>query len=355
MTLASTTPHIPVILIIDDDLVTRTIVSVSLKKQYTVFTAESAKAAGEILVQQIPDLILLDISIPDTDGLSFFAALQKNTLWKDIPVIFLTAVENPETEVSCLAKGAMDYIKKPPLLDVLRIRIAHALEIIRLQKTAEKEVKTQKLLAQNKTDLTATCIKESEKLIRGVTKALITAVENKGKYAKGTIRKTAAAAAAIAGMLGKTGGEIQEIYLAALYFDIGMITIPDTVLAKPEKNGVDATIIQKHTDAGAALLENMGSLSRFANAAKYHHEKWDGTGYPEGLKGTEIPQTARIIAAAEVCIALSGTSADAFTATVKNLSGTTLDPEIASALLALVENGEFSRIREIRCIYGESE
>ncbi|HJJ48051.1 MAG TPA: response regulator [Methanocorpusculum sp.] len=346
----------PIILVIDDDFVTRTIVSASLKKQYTVFTAESANAAGEILREQIPDLILLDISMPETDGFAFFASLQKNPLTADIPVIYLTGDDSPETEISCLSTGAMDYIKKPPLIAVLRTRIAHALELTSLRKAVEQEVKTQTLLAQNKTELTYSCIKESEKLIRGITNIITAAVENKGNTAKGTTRKTAAAAAAIAGILGKTGSEIQEIYLASLYYDIGMITVPDTLLAKPEKNEIEELIIQNHTTAGAALLENTGSLSRFARIAKYHHEKWDGTGYPEGLEGKNIPETAQIIAAAEIYTAFSasGTPADTVTKTVLTLSGTTLDPRIANALLALIENGSLSQPHETRTISGEA-
>jgi len=316
--LNSNSPPIPLqatIMVVDDTPDVLIQISELLKDKYKLRLANSARTALRHINDNIkPDLILLDIMMPEMSGYDVIRELKNNLETKDIPVIFLTSMTSVEDEKRGLESGAVDYITKPISPAVMEARIKTHLEnkaaadFIRnknIYLEAEINERTKSMEAiQDVTIFTMTSLAETRDLETGnhiqrtqrYIKALALELQPHPRFSDFLSQKN-----------------IELIFKSARLHDIGKVGIPDRILLKPGRLTVDEFEIMKtHTTIGynaiAKAEEHLGTQVDFLQFAKeivyYHQEKWDGSGYPTGASGDEIPVSARLMALADVYDAL---------------------------------------------------
>ncbi|MBQ2082463.1 MAG: HD domain-containing protein, partial [Lachnospiraceae bacterium] len=258
----------------------------------------------------------------------------------DIPVIFLTADENEDSERMGLSLGAMDFIKKPFVPEVLLLRVKHILELITLQRSLGEEV-------ERKTQ-------ENKKLMIDVVEALAAAIDAKDTYTNGHSHRVAEYSKEIAKRAGYSIAQQNEIYMMGLLHDVGKIGIPDAVINKPGRlNDEEYAIIKTHPVMGAKILENIEGKQRLAIGAKWHHERFDGKGYPDGLAGVAIPEEARILSVADAYDAMTSKrsyrdvlSQEYVRNEIEKGRGTQFDPEFAAIMLGMIYEDKDYNMRE---------
>jgi putative two-component system response regulator len=287
------------ILVVDDNLANLKYIQIQLEDSYRVILAKSGAQALQICKQQIPDLILLDIDMPEMDGFETIAWFKQNTLLSRIPVIFLTANHDIATEIRALESGAMDFITKPFEKSILIHRLELHLRFSQYQQHLENTVK-----------------ELEDSIVISFSELIECRDENTG----GHVQRTSVYVALLAQELRKQGqfmeelsdAEMNMIVRAVILHDIGKIGISDTILLKPGRlDEAEFEIMKTHTVIGARILQKMYERTPTQHYLKYakiiaegHHEKYDGTGYPYRIKGDDIPLCSRIMAAADVYDAL---------------------------------------------------
>ncbi len=295
----------------------------------------------EYLKNHRPDLILLDVKMPDMNGFETLSRLKKSAMiYRDIPVIFLTAEDTQESEISGLKLGAVDFIRKPFIPEVLSMRVNNAIELTRLQYHLTQEV--------------ARKAAENSMLFLHVVKALAEAIDAKDKYTHGHSSRVAKYAREIAQRCGYSNEAVSNVYMMALVHDVGKIGIPDAVINKPGKlTAEEFEQIKEHPVLGARILETIREMPSLAIGARGHHERFDGTGYPDGISGTSIPEEARIIAVADAYDAMSSRRSyrealpqDAVRSEILNGSGTQFDPRFARIMLDIIDEDSAYKLRE---------
>ena len=312
------------ILIVDDEPNNLYLMSQILKDTYKIAFASNGAKALQTFHKIKPDLILLDIMMPEMDGYEVCRQLKNDPLTAKIPVIFITAMVENNEETRGFDVGCVDYITKPICPATLRARVATHLQLYDQKKACE-------LLVQQRTE-------ELESSQHAAIYMLGEASHYNDTDTGKHIWRMAAYSEAIALELGWSTERTKLLRLAATMHDTGKIALPDSILKKPHAlNAVEFSIMQTHTIIGHKILSKSSSpLFQLASEiALYHHERWNGTGYPEGLKEEKIPLSARIIAVADVFDALTMNRPykhaweveDAFNQILK-LSGTHFDPEI---------------------------
>ncbi len=325
------------IYIVDDSQTILKLAEGVLIGSYKVSLFQSGKDALGQMRNDIPDLVLLDISMPEMDGYEVLRYMLDSTLLKKIPVIFLTADTKQESEVQGLEMGAVDYIRKPFSPLVMQQRIARILELTSLRKNLE-------CLVEQKTD-------ELEKIFIQSITTITYAVDAKDRYTKGHSVRVAQYCLAIAKKLNWSKQDCLNLYYIALLHDIGKIGIPDSILNKPVKlSDEEYRMIRNHTTMGANILRPITMVPQICDGARYHHERYDGKGYPYGLKGDEIPYVARIIGIADAYDAITSNRiyekaqvADYAVNELKKGRGTQFDPYLTDVMLSIIEDGfEFS-------------
>lgn len=288
------------ILVVDDDTANLKMAShILVAENMRVSCLKSGIDAIKFLKENKPDLILLDLHMPEMDGFETIAAVQANEQTAGIPVIFLTADDDRETEVKGLIAGARDFIKKPFVPEVLTLRVKNTIELNRLKTNLSNEVekKTQELVEKNE---------KMEKLSMQIVKSLSGAIDAKDTYTNGHSTRVAEYSKEIARRAGFTQKEQNDIYMMGLLHDIGKIGIPDAILNKTSSlTDEEYQIIKTHPSVGAGILTNITELPKLMTGARWHHERYDGKGYPDGISGEDIPKEAQIIAVADSYDAMS--------------------------------------------------
>ena len=303
------------ILIVDDSPENLTVLSELLQPIYLVRAATSGQKALRIAVTAPrPDLILLDVMMPEMDGYQVFEQLRANPATRDIPVIFVTAMDHIEAELHGLNAGAVDYITKPIVPPIMLARVHTQLELKRARdwlrdQNGYLEAEIAKRMAENE-------------LIQEVSiRALAHLAETRDPETGNHILRTQGYVQQLALELRthpRFASTLNERYIQLLarsapLHDIGKVGIPDAVLQKPGPLTSEEWIIMKtHSRLGSEAIElaerDAAETVEFLFLAKeiahWHHEKWDGTGYPDGLAGDAIPISARIMAIADVFDAL---------------------------------------------------
>ena len=333
----------PRIVVVDDD-------SIVLKIAWTILTEADMKAvvlkSGAQLLDYVseneaPDLILLDIRMPDMDGFEVLSKLRsREEKGSEIPVIFLTANEDEAAEAKGLASGAMDYIRKPFVANILVLRVRQAVELVRLQRHLADEV-------EKKT-------KEYEELFIQVVESLATAIDAKDTYTNGHSSRVADYAREIARRFGYSRKQQDGIYMMGLLHDVGKIGVPDSVINKPSRlTDEEYAIIKTHPVLGERILRNIKERPELAVGAHWHHERYDGRGYPDGLLGDAIPEEARIIAVADAYDAMTSTrsyrgilSQERVRDEIEKGRGTQFDPVFADIMLQIISEDTEYRLRE---------
>lgn len=319
--------------IIDDSRTILKFAEGALIGAYRISLFQSGRDALEQMHNDCPDLVLLDINMPQMDGYTVFRRMKDSTELCKIPVIFLTADTKQESEVMGLEMGAMDYITKPFEPLVIQSRIARILELDDLRKHLEK-------LVEEKTD-------EIEKTFIQAITTITYAVDAKDRYTKGHSVRVAQYCLAIAKKLNWSKQDCLNIYYTALLHDIGKIGIPDTILNKPVKlTDEEYSLIRNHTIMGANILRPITMVPGVCDGAQYHHERYDGKGYPYGLAGDDIPYVARIIGIADAYDAITsnriyekGRGEEYAVNELKKGRGKQFDPYLTDVMLSIIEEG----------------
>ncbi len=323
------------VIVVDDDVINLQVAGKILSSSGIRVTAlRTGNALFEYLEKesQMPDLILLDVKMP---GMGGFEAIKKlhslESSASKIPVIFLTADESEGSEKEGLSLGAMDFIRKPFVPEVLRLRVKNAIELVTLQNQLYFEV-------EQKT-------RENKNLFMQVIRALTAAIDTKDEYTKGHSSRVAEYSKMIAKRIGYSDARQDDIYMMAIMHDVGKIGIPITVLNKPGRlTEEEYELIKRHSQMGAAILKNIESNPKYELCAMHHHERYDGTGYPSGLKGDAIPEEARIIAVADAYDAMSSDRSYRTHLTQEMIkdeirlgTGSQFDPKFAEIMLEIIE------------------
>ncbi len=327
------------ILVVDDDVANLTVANRILSAEgMRVSCVKSGSSALKFLASNRPDIILLDVHMPEMDGFETLERIRANENTFDIPVIFLTADNDNDTETRCLRSGAMDFVTKPFMTEVLLLRINHIVELTRLQADLahEVEVKTREVINQQR---------KVEKMTVQIVMALSGAVDAKDTYTNGHSARVAEYSRRIAQLAGFSEQEQDDIYLIGLLHDVGKIGIPDAIINKPSRlNDEEYAIIKTHPIMGEKILQRIEEFPRLVTGAKFHHERYDGKGYPDGLSGENIPVEARIIAVADAYDAMSSKRAyrgvipqQQVREEVAKGKGTQFDPYFADIMLAMID------------------
>ena len=288
------------IFVVDDNDINLTVAREALKKQYRVMPLPSAVKMFTLIEKVIPDLILLDIEMPEMDGFEALHRLKDNTSLAEIPVIFLTSMTDASVEVQGFQLGVVDFIAKPFSVPVLLNRIKTHLDIDDIIR--ERTAKLQRLQSS-------------------LVFVLADMVENRDHGTGGHVERTAAYIKILLEAMRE-----QEVYLdkicnidaelfisSARLHDVGKIAVSDIILNKPDKlTEEEFGRMKAHTTEGERIIDQIvsrtGEGETFLQNAKlfagYHHERWDGKGYPFGLAGTNIPIQGRLMAFADVYDAL---------------------------------------------------
>jgi len=348
------------VLVVDDTPDNLSLMSNLLRTDYKVKLAPSGERALQIVAgDSKPDLILLDIMMPDMDGYEVLRRLQFNPDTEDIPVIFLTAMSASEDESIGLELGAVDYITKPINPAIVMARVRNHLQ---LKRARDFMVHHNNFLEQEVANRTRALAELQDATIRAMASLAETRDNETGNH----IRRTQHYVEALARHLQNhprfqaelTDTTIETIFKSAPLHDIGKVGIPDRILLKPGKlTPEEFEIMKTHTTLGRDAIVAAESETtqdnpffRFAKEITYsHQEKWDGSGYPEGLMGNSIPLSARLMAVADVYDALISErvykpaySHEHAVEIIRDGRGSHFDPDMVDAFLLLSE--EFRRI-----------
>ena len=339
------------ILIVDDTTSNLVILAEMIKSiGYIARPVTSVKQALSAIAAKKPQLILLDIAMPEIDGFDFCEILKQDPIMRDVPIIFISALNSTEDKVKGFKLGAVDFISKPFELEEITLRINTHLKIFQMQN--ELKVHNRRLFKMfNKQVEKVT--DEQKQLIYTLCKMVEAREDKEGKHLEHVVSycKLLAMSLQFSPKFEKrvTASFLDSLLMAAPLHDIGKVYIRDEILLKPGPlTEEEMEIVKTHTELGAEGIREMyeknpsDSLKMAMDIAKYHHEKWDGTGYPCGLAGDEIPLSARILAVVDVYDILTSNRCyrDAYTheeaiAIMKQESGKSFDPDIIEIFLKI--------------------
>lgn len=330
------------VLLVDDD-------RMNLKRAQEILASDDIKIAAALSGEQAigfveknkPDLILLDINMPELDGFETYERIRKLPNGAVVPVIFLTAQDDIQTEVHGFEIGADDFIRKPFVSSIVQKRVKRSIESARLKNHLKDEVARQSRKAEEH-------LRELEKVSIEVIQTLAATIDTKDPYTKGHSSRVSDYSVLIARKMGWDEDRIEELRIMALLHDIGKIAIPDRVLNKPGRLEDDEfEIIKSHTVHGDTILSKVSSLGQISKVARHHHERFDGRGYPDKLSGKEIELEARIVGIADSYDAMSSDrvyrkalSKEIIRQELVKGRETQFDPDILDVALEMFDNGE---------------
>ncbi len=326
---------------------------------YGVLSYTKGSRALQAAVRANPDLILLDVMMPEMSGLELCERLKADVRTESIPVIFLSALSDTEDKVKGFAAGGVDYITKPFHAQEVTVRVRTHIALNSMRKKLQE-------YNDHLQDLVQAQIKEIHESQLATISVLSTLSECRDGITGKHIQRTSLFCRELAVVLQRDSvyaGEISDMFIydifhAAPLHDIGKIGIPDSILMKPGKlTAEEFEIMKTHSTIGAenlqkvqALYPNNSFINMGVNLARSHHEKWNGTGYPQGLSGEQIPLCGRIMALVDVYDAVSSKrpykEASTHEQTVEIIrqgSGTHFDPVIVQAFLSI--ESTFATIR----------
>ncbi|MEA2008036.1 MAG: response regulator [Chloroflexota bacterium] len=321
------------LLLVEDNLVLRGALKEILSMEgFSVFAASNGLEALSIMEVVLPDLIISDISMPQMNGEEFFKAVRNRSEWIAIPFIFLTAHGDEEAILTGRSLGAEDYLVKPINQDELmatvnaRLKRAQELQIVQLQEAYESSLMM-----------------------------LTNAIESRDRYTRGHVERVRDYSLMIGEELGWEKTQLQDLRFGAILHDIGKIYVGESILRKEiPLNSQDWEIIQNHPLVGVDMLKGIPYLAPAIPVVRSHHERWDGSGYPDGLKGEEIPLLARVVAVADVFDAITSDRVYQKARSLKvayqeilDQSGLLFDTAIVEAFKTLWKKGEIQKIVEM--------
>ena len=271
----------PLVVIADDDAQLRLILSqILLKQGYEVVALGEGNAARDVIHERMPDLVILDNYMPGASGNDICKEMKDDPKKRLIPVIMLTGYSETPDKIEAIEAGADDFINKP----------FNAMELV----------------ARVKALIKTKVLNDELDSAEGVIFSLARAIEAKDTYTQGHTERVSQLAVFVAHQLSLPAEEQEALFKGGILHDIGKIAIPDAVLNKPGRlTDEEFVLIRTHPDRGEKICQPLNSMQKALQVIRHHHEKLDGTGYPDKLKGEEIPLVARIMAIVDVYDALS--------------------------------------------------
>jgi putative two-component system response regulator len=289
----------PIVLIVDDNPTNIDILVSALRNDYQLGVAKNGHRAVEYAQKFHPQLILLDIMMPDMNGYEVCRILKNVPETQDTAIIFITAIHETASKTKGFEMGAVDYITKPFNTAEVRARVRTHLTFRRMQ----EELNNQNLLLKRKVE-EKTC--EIQETLQSTIHAMSQMAESRDPYTAGHQQRVSILACAIARKLSMCEDSMDTIRVAGLLHDIGKFRIPVDILNRPgDLLEVEYSMLKIHPKVGFDLLIHIPFSGPVAQIVYQHHEKLDGSGYPRGLKGQEILHEARILAVADVMEAMS--------------------------------------------------
>ena len=289
------------VLVVDDEPNNLQLLGQILQDQYQLSFATDGKKALDVAWKVKPDIILLDIMMPEMDGYETCRRLKADPETSKIPVIFVTAMGEMEDERRGFEVGGVDYITKPVSAPIVLARVSIHLALYDQNRILEE-------IVQQRTKQLRQAFQKLETYSLDSIYRLTRAAEYKDEDTGAHIQRMSHYSAVVARQMGLSENVTNNILYGAPMHDVGKIGIPDRILLKPGKLDADEwDIMRQHTTFGGKILEGSkaGYLKLGEVIALTHHEKWDGSGYPNGLKGKEIPKVGQIVAIADVFDALT--------------------------------------------------
>ncbi|MBG0791014.1 MAG: response regulator [Desulfovibrionaceae bacterium] len=333
------------ILLIDDSKAVRSIMGDGLRRAgFKVEAAQNGEEALEVLDSVVPDLILMDLIMPGINGLELCREIQSREALASVPIVVMSRVSDKVVMRRMIQDGISAYVTKPiginNLVQVLKRILSEQFHLMRVE---------QKRLAAERN------------LTLGSITSLVRALEARDKYTCGHSESVTGIAMGVARHLGFSNNDMARLHIAGLLHDLGKIGVRDNVLLKPGKlTDAEYEHIKEHTTVVADILAPLPGMKDVLLAASSHHERWDGSGYPKGLKGEEIPFIGRIIAVADVYDAMTSDrvyrkalSGETAVKTITEGRGVLFCPECVDAFLKW--HKEFSGVRPKAGLNGRPE
>jgi len=329
------------ILVVDDEDAIREVVSTLLEAQgFRCTVRANGRLALEAFRKDTFDLVLSDIVMPEMDGLKLLAELRNED--PDVPVIMVTAMHDISIALEAIRAGAYDYILKPFEKDQLHLSVRRALEhrkLVMENRTYQSDLEN---LVAERTQQVSIALQDLEQSYDYTLEALGGALDAKDAETEGHCQRVTAFTITIARSMGVDNAQLRHIARGAFLHDIGKMGVPDSILTKPGPlTASERNVMRRHCDIGYSVLERIPFLKEAAEIVLSHQECYDGSGYPRGLKGDQIPLGARIFAVADTLDAMISDrpyrkALPIATAReeIKRFSGKQFDPKVVEVFLS---------------------
>ena len=340
------------VLVVDDSLVIRKTLEEYLQKSgYKVSTVEDGANFFKFISETIPDLIILDKILPDEDGFDILCKLKLNQSFNNIPVILFTTHDEFENEMQGLKLGAECFLSKDTKLEELELWVDKLIakqEKIKVIKdnldTLSKEIADKEGIILEKVMELRDTNRKLRNLSEDLIQVLLKTLEVRDVYTRNHSMNISKLSLIIASYMGMNHDQVADLKIAGYLHDIGKIGITDSILKYPSRlDDKKKRVIENHANIGGDIIGSVSSLKHLAGFIKHHHENFDGTGYPDKLKGDKIPAESRIIRIADFFDALStdrvyrpAFSVERTIAMMKDKSEQFFDPEILDIFLEVI-------------------
>ncbi len=344
------TPRGNIVIVDDQPNNLRVLSGILQQAGYKVRPALDGEVALKSIKSSPPDLVLLDIRMPEMDGYEVCRRLKSDAQTRDIPVIFISALQDMEDKLSAFRVGGVDYVAKPFQMEEVLARVQAHLKLYRLQRDL------QSIIDERTRDLRSTLESLSEsqrnyaRALEETIQAIAMTIEMRDPYTAGHQWRVAQIALAIAGEMGMDTKRIEGLRLGAMVHDIGKIYVPVDILTRPGALlDIEFVLIKTHPQVGNDIIKHVHFPWPVADMILHHHERMDGSGYPHGLKGEDILLEARIIGVADVLEAMAShrpyrpaLGLERALAEIRRGAGSVYDEDVAAACLRLFEEKGFS-------------
>jgi len=324
----------PTILIVDDEEMIRNTLEALLDGDFQLYFAANGMDALALSKQVRPDLILLDVMMPHLDGFEVCRRLRSTPELAEVPIIMLTALDDREARLQGLREGVDDFISKPFDSIELLARIQTITRLNRYRSIVEQRDQLQKMHAE--------LLFSYQKTVEGWSDAL----DLRDKETEGHTLRVTEISIEFAKAIGVKGDDLNLVRMGSLLHDVGKLGVPDSILLKPGKlTEEEWVVMRKHPVYAHQWLSPIPFLAKAIDIPYCHHEKWDGSGYPQGLRGEAIPLFARLFAIVDVWDALSSErpyraamSEPDVLAYIKQNARTHFDPALVDVFLKLIDD-----------------
>jgi putative two-component system response regulator len=331
------------VLIVDDNPTNIDLLVATLTNDYRLGVSINGPRTLEYVSKQKPDIILLDIMMPGMNGFEVCSRLKADPETVDIPIIFITAVNDVSRKIKGFELGAVDYITKPFLAEEVRERVRTHLALKSMHEQLTDRNVNLELMVREKTI-------ELEKMLEATISTITLMAEIRDPYTSGHQQRVADLACAIAKHMGFSKDNLRAVELAGILHDIGKIRVPTSVMNRPGRLlEIERELMKIHPEVGYNLLKRIPFRLPVAEIVYQHHERMDGSGYPCGLKGDQILLEARILAVADVTEAQSSyrpyrpaLGIDVALAEISKNSGKLYDPKVVEVCLSLFKENLFN-------------